>query len=340
MKRVGQLMERIVHPENLREAFLRAARGKNEKKEVRRFRENQDAELECIAKRLLSGDYRFDSYRFFTIYDPKKRQICAAPFADRVAFHAMMRICHSVFDNFQMSDSYASRKGKGQYKALERARQFAGKYRWFAKLDVCSFFDSINHGVMMKQLASLFKDKLLLMHFQTLLDSYHATPGRGLPIGNLTSQYFANHYMAVADHYAKEQLGVKGLVRYMDDVLFFGDDKRLLLEQVSRYTEFVNRKLLMDMHPTVLNRTECGVPFLGYVVYRYKLRLNARSRRRYKHKVADLSAELSDGTLGKKEFLARMTALTAFVRKADCRSFRQKVYNQEKVFSIEQALTV
>ena len=340
MKRVGQLMERIVHPENLREAFLRAARGKTEKKEVRRFRENLDAELDGIARRLMSGEYQFDSYHFFTIYDPKKRQICAAPFADRVTFHAMMRICHPVFDNFQIFDSYASRKAKGQYQALERARQFARKYRWFAKLDVCSFFDSINHGVMMQQLASLFKDKLLLMHFQTLLDSYHATPGTGLPIGNLTSQYFANHYMAVADHYAKEQLGVKGMVRYMDDVIFFGNDKRLLLEQVSRYTAFVRQKLLMDLHPMVLNRTGCGVPFLGYVVYRYKLRLNERSIRRYKHKVSDLSVELQSGILGEKEFLFRMSALTAFVRKADCRSFRQKVYSQEKVFSIEQALTV
>ena len=340
MKRVGNLMERIVHPENLREAFLRAARGKSEKKEVVRFRENLDAELDSIAQRLISGEYRFDSYRFFTIYDPKKRRICAAPFADRVTFHAMMRICHPVFDNYQIFDSYASRKGKGQYQALERARQFAGKFRWFAKLDVCSFFDSIDHGVMLRQLASLFKDKILLLHFQNLLDSYHAAQGRGLPIGNLTSQYFANHYMSVADHYAKEQLGVKGLVRYMDDVLFFGNDKEVLLEQVSRYTEFVRRELWMDMHPMILNRVECGIPFLGYVVYRYKLRLNMRSRRRYKKKVLELSVELMNGGIKETEFLTRMTALTSFVCKADCSSFRQNVYNQQKVFSAEQALTV
>ena len=340
MKRVGNLMERIVHPENLREAFLRAARGKSEKKEVVRFRENLDAELDSIAQRLISGEYRFDSYRFFTIYDPKKRRICAAPFADRVTFHAMMRICHPVFDNYQIFDSYASRKGKGQYQALERARQFAGKYRWFAKLDVCSFFDSIDHGVMLSQLASLFKDKLLLSHFQTLLDSYHTVKGKGLPIGNLTSQYFANHYMAVADHYAKEQLGVKGLVRYMDDVIFFGNDKQQLLGQVSRYTTFVSQELRMDMHPMILNRTECGIPFLGYVVYKYKLRLNIRSCRRYKKKVLELSTKLLNDEIKETEFLTRMTALTSFVCKADSNSFRKKVYNQKQVSSTEQALTV
>lgn len=340
MKRVGHLMERIAHPENLREAFLRAARGKGGKREVQLFRENMDNELLCIRRDLLEGTYRFEGYRFFTIYDPKKRLICAAPFPHRVAFHAMMRICHPVFENYQIFDSYASRLEKGTYKALERAQHFARKFRWFAKVDVCSFFDSIDHKVMCCQLASLFKDSILLAHFHRLIESYHASPGKGLPIGNLTSQYFANHYMASADHYAKEQLGVKGFVRYMDDVLFFSNDKEQLIGQVGSFVDFVAEKLKMQTHPMIMNSTASGIPFLGYVVYARKLRLNQRSRKRYDRKVNELCRCLQTGTICEADFFARMMALTSFVTKADTRAFRRKVFCRQGVFSIEQALTV
>lgn len=147
-----------------------------------------------MSLQLLDGSFRFGQYHFFTVYDPKRRTICAASFPERVVFHAMMRICHPVFDDFQIFDSYASRIGKGTYKALERAQQYAKRYQYFAKLDVCKYFDSIDHEVMLHQLCRLFKDSQLLIFFRDLLDSYETSEGRGLPIGNLTSQYFANDY--------------------------------------------------------------------------------------------------------------------------------------------------
>lgn len=332
-------MERIVHFENLREAFLRAVRGKAMKGEAQRFRANLDEELDKIRRALADGSYDFARYRFFTIYDPKQRLICAAPFAERVAFHAMMRICHPVFDNYQIYDSYASRKDKGVYKALERASCFSRRYKWFAKLDVCKYFDSIDHGVLMGQLAALFKDKLLLQHFRRLLDSYHTASGKGLPIGNLPSQYFANHYLATADHYAKEQLRLPGLIRYMDDILLFGNDKDALLCAVHAYREYVGRELRLDFHPVVLNRTESGIPFLGYVVYPYKLRLNGRSRRRFGHKMQQLQQQMNDGMMGEDVFAAHATALLAFVEKADVRAFRHSLSCRQGWVSMEQAPT-
>lgn len=194
VKRVGNLMPRIASLENLHEAFLRAAKGKSGKLAVKEFRSRLDENLVEMSKQLLDGTFIFGHYHFFTVYDPKKRIICAASFPERVAFHAMMRICHPVFDDFQICDSYASRIDKGTYKALERARQFAHRYKWFAKMDVCKYFDSIDHEVMLRQLCRLFKDPQLLIYFRDLLDSYETSEGRGLPIGNLTSQYFANDY--------------------------------------------------------------------------------------------------------------------------------------------------
>ena len=122
-KRVGNLMPRIASLENLHEAFLRAAKGKSAKKTVIDFRRNLDCNLTEMRQSLLDGTFRFGHYYYFTVFDPKQRTICAASFPERVAFHAMMRICHPVFDDFQTDGSFASRKGRGQYAALERTQQ-------------------------------------------------------------------------------------------------------------------------------------------------------------------------------------------------------------------------
>lgn len=324
VKRVGILMPRIASIDNLHEAFLRASRGKTGEKTVIDFRLHLDDNLRCLNNDFLNGSYRLGAYHFFTVFDPKRRTICAACFRDRVAFHAMMRICHPVFDNFQIFDSYASRIGKGTYKALERAESFAQQYKWFAKMDVRKYFDSIHHEVLLSQLCRLFKDKQLLVIFRDIIDSYETTLYRGLPIGNLTSQYFANHYLAVADHYAKEQMHALAMVRYMDDVLLFDQDKERLKEKVEQYTGFVENSLKLSLHPPVLNMTSKGIPFLGYVAYPQGLRLNGRSKHRFRKKMQDLKEILATDKIGQEKYADRATCLFSFVNKADSRDFIYK----------------
>ncbi|MBQ7690728.1 MAG: group II intron reverse transcriptase domain-containing protein [Muribaculaceae bacterium] len=322
---MGHLIERIAQTANLQEAFLRAARGKGCTQAVLRFRDNLHPELEAIASELLDGSYRFGPYRFFIVFDPKRRMICAAPFRDRVTMHAMMRICHPVLDAYQTADSYASRVGRGTYAALERARRLAQRYQWWAKLDVCKYFDSIDHGVLMRQLCRLFKDGVLLRLWADQLDGYHTTPGRGLPIGNLTSQYFANHYLALADHHARERLHVPGMVRYMDDVLLFDSDRHRLNDLVARYSAYATHELALEMHDPVINSSNQGIPFLGYVVRPSGLRLNARSRKRFITKMARWAAWLRQGLVSEQEYVNHVTCLMAFVDKADVRDLKHKL---------------
>lgn len=325
-------MPRIASTENLHEAFLRAARGKAMKHAVRGFREHLDENLRVMGRQLLDGCFHFGQYHFFTVFDPKQRTICAASFPERVAFHAMMRVCHPVFDEFQTDDSFASRKGRGQYAALGRTQRLAQRYKWFAKLDMRKYFDSIDHEVMLTQLARLFKDRQLLLYFRDLLDGYEASEGCGLPIGNLTSQYFANHYLSVADHYAREQLHVSAMVRYMDDVLFFCQDKEVLLDQVCLYNMYVREKLHLDVHPSVINRSRMGIPYLGYVVYPERLRLNGRSQRRFVHKMAQLHGELEQGHVDEAAYTSRATCLMAFVDKADVGRLKQKLHETKGMY--------
>lgn len=316
-------MHQVLRFDNLCHAFLKTARGKQEKASVIQFRENLEERLEEIKTQLSEGSFKFDHYHFFTIYDPKKRLICAAPFPTRVVFHALMNVCEPVLERWQIHDSYACRKGKGTYKALERTKYYAGKYRWFIKLDVRKFFDSINHDVLKQSLSLLFKDPLLLRIFCDIIDSHSSLPGKGLPMGNLTSQHFANHYMALADHYAKERLGVKAMVRYMDDVLFFHDDKDTLKELAFEYMFFISDRLKLELHPVVMNRTIYGVPYLGYVVYKDKLRLNQRSRKRFRQKVLELDEAWVTGSMEERECVEKMQSALAFVEKADIRGMRQ-----------------
>ena len=325
-KRVGDLMPRIASLENLHEAFLRAARGKAGKRAVIDFRNRLDENLVEMSRQLLDGTFHFGQYHFFTIYDPKRRTICAASFPERVVFHAMMRICHPVFANYQIFDSYASRIGKGTYKALERAQHFAHRYQWFAKLDICKYFDSIDHQMLLRQLCRLFKDPQLLIFFRDLLDSYETSPGKGLPIGNLTSQYFANHYLSVADHFMKEQVSVPAMVRYMDDVLIFSDDKTQLLSYVAAFRYFAERELRLEVHEPVVNHIRFGVPFLGYVVYGDRLRLNHCSRVRFCLKMDELTEQHHLHYITEREFAMRASCLHAFIDKAESADFRYHYY--------------
>ncbi len=326
MKRPGFLIEPIANMANLELAYYKARRGKAAKAQVLAFGKNLRANLKHLQAQILSGDVEIGGYHYFTVFDPKKRQICAAPFSQRVLHHALMNVSHPYFERQQIHDSYASRIGKGTYAALERAAAFNGKYAWYLKLDVRKYFDSVHHGVLRSQLCRLFKDPHLLRIFDRILDSYAVQPGCGVPIGNLTSQYFANHYLSPADHYAREVLQAPAYVRYMDDMVLWHDDKAALLEAGRRFQDFIRERLKQELKPFCLNKNTAGLPFLGYLLYPDTTRLAHRSRRRYIQKIKTYQAALDGGVWTQQEFQNHATPLTAFTRHADAKAFRQKVH--------------
>ena len=323
MKREGFLIERIADPDNLRLAFWKARKGKEHKTDVADYRRNLDSNLMILREELLSGDIRVGGYYYFRIYDPKERLICAASFPERVLHHAVMNVCHAIFERFQTDDSYATRIGKGQYAALERAKAHTRRYRWFCKLDVRKFFDSIDHEVLYVKLCRKFKDPVLLGIFRRIIDSYEASPGRGLPIGNLTSQYFANFYMAYIDHYVREKLHIPAYVRYMDDMVLWHDDKKELLRISKLLTSFIGDELCMTLKPECVNSTGKGLPFLGYVLFPAIVRLNGNSKKRFVRKYREYGDKLQDGTWSQTEYARHVQPLIAFTRFADARSFRR-----------------
>lgn len=286
-----------------------------------RFRACIDTEVDVLHEQLINGNYRMGSYRRFKVYDPKERTICAVPFRDRVVMHAMMRVCHQLFENYQTDVSYASRRGRGTYKAIDKSSKYCRQYKWFLKLDVCKFFDSISHDCLKQQLRRIVKDRLLLAYWDMIIDSYETLPGRGLPIGNLTSQYWANHYLAVADHWAKEQLHSGPMVRYMDDVVMWGDNSAVLLRQAKAYSNYVELQLHLQLHPPVMNRTKMGLPFLDYVIKPHVLRLTQRSRHRYRKKITQIATMANEGIVSQEHCVMSVQSMLAFVNKASAHFF-------------------
>lgn len=312
--------------DNLELAFYKAQKGKAGRQEVFTFGKNLRPNLLRLKKEILSGEVKVGGYHYFTVYDPKKRQICAAPFDQRVLHHALMNVCHPYFEKKQTADSYASRIGKGTYAALERAKAFNRRYAWYLKLDVRKYFDSLEHEVIRTQLFSLFKDQQLLGIFEQIINSYCVEPGRGVPIGNLTSQYFANHYLSPADHFAREVLRIPAYARYMDDMVLWHDDKAALLEAGRWFEDFIQERLKQELKPFCLNKNTEGLSFLGYLLYPDTTRLAQRSRKRYIQKIKQYQAWLDNGAWTQKEFQSHATPLTAFTQQADARAFREKVH--------------
>ena len=232
MKRFGNLIDRIVEPDNLRLAWLKTIRGKSTERAVLRFRPSLGDCLEGIASDFVNGTYRWGEFSRFTIFDPKERQIKVAPLRDRIAYHAICNICGPVFERYQIDQSCACRKGKGQTEAIRLAVSYSRNNNWYLKLDVRKYFDSVCHSVLEKLLFRLFKDQRLLVLFHSLIDSYHTEAGRGIPIGSLTSQYFANHYLGTLDHFVKEHLHCRAYVRYMDDFILWDNSNEVLLDHL------------------------------------------------------------------------------------------------------------
>ena len=327
MKRQGQLLQQIADLKNLYEAFYKAQKGKVSKHYVYSYKKQLQQNLQRLQQQLLSGTVETGGYHTFTIYDPKKRLICATPFSQQVLHHALMNVCHASFEKQQIATSFASRPGKGTYSALDRAREYHRHYRWFLKLDVRKYFESIDHSILKQQLCRMFKDKDVLLIFDKIIDSYSTAAEKSLPIGNLTSQYFANHYLSMADYDLKQGLRIPAYVRYMDDMVLWHHDKEALLEIGYRFQEYLSRELRLQLKPFCLNESSKGLPFLGYLLFPGSVRLARQSKKRFIQKSLLYDHYLQTGRWTQKEFANHALPLVACTEYADAREFRKNVYS-------------
>ena len=328
MRRTASLFEDIVEWKNFRLAYYKARRGKRASRDVMEYSHRLDSNLDQMADELRGGTFSVGRFHQFVIHDPKERTITAPCFAERVLHHAIMNVCEPVFEKSLIYDTYACRAGRGREAAVQRAQTFAHRYPFFLKLDVRKYFDSISHSILLTRLDRLFKDERLMGLFARILQGFQGDRGRGLPIGSLTSQHFANYYLAWFDRYVKETLRVKGYVRYMDDSLLWGPSSRAMKDILDRCREFLGSELQLEFKPhPYINRSQHGVDFLGSRVLPDHVCLNRRSRVRFAHKMAKLEESFLAGLIDERALQERATSLVAFTQSAGakCWHFRSAV---------------
>jgi RNA-directed DNA polymerase len=284
VRRERDVFERVVDFGALLEAARRAARGKRQRPDAAAFRLDLEPELLELRRALLDGTWRPGPFRSFRIVDPKPRLISAAPFRDRVVHHALCAALEPRLERHAIADSFACRPGKGTRAAVLRAQAHARKNPHYLKLDVRHFFETADHAVLKARLRRLFEERRLLALLDVIIDAGApgSPPGKGLPIGNLTSQHFANLYLGALDHHAKARLRVPGYARYMDDILVFGPDPATLAAWRAELEALLAGPLRLEVktEATRSGPVSLGVPFLGFRVFPRLIRLDhARARR-------------------------------------------------------------
>ncbi len=327
MKRKGFLITQITDLNNLYKAFYKAKKGKTNKSEIENYQKELYPNLKRLQNEIETGKLVLGNYRYFTIYEPKKRLICAASFAERVLHHALMNVCHPYFENQQINESYATRLNKGTYKAVEKAKYYSKHFRYYIKFDIRKYFDSISHSILMEKLQSVFKDPPLLYLFHQIIESYHSCEGKGLPIGNLTSQYFANFYLAEFDRFIKQTHRIKPYVRYMDDFIIWTNNKSEINKFIELVIDFLKSKLSLNLKIKYSNTCEHGLNFLSYRIFSNRIELHHKSKKRFIEKNTYFLSKLMKNQLSEKEFQVHLQPLTAFTLHASAKGFRRKVYN-------------
>ena len=339
------LFDRIASFEALHAAALRAAKGKRAKPGVAAFLANLEKEVLQLERQLQSGRYRPGRYKKIEIFDPKHRVVSAAPFRDRVVHHAFCAVCEPIFDRGFIHDSYANRRGKGTHRAVARYEKFRDAARYVLRCDIYRYFPAIDHEILKRDLRRRIACERTLRLADRIIDGSNRQepvdflfPGddllsplqrrRGLPIGNLTSQFFANLYLDGLDHFCKEVLRAKGYVRYVDDFALFHYEPECLQRWRRRIETYLEGRRLR-LHPlkTGIYSTREPNQFLGFVLLPDgRRRLPEGNVRRFRNRLRGLRDRWRHGTATREEIVPRVRSWIAHAEHANTWRLRKSIF--------------
>ncbi|MGD0328488.1 MAG: reverse transcriptase/maturase family protein [Minisyncoccia bacterium] len=352
MKKYDRVFERIVSPEALFHAWDEFKRGKRMKKDVLAFEKELEHNIFDLHRDLQTKRYRHGPYTDFYIQDPKLRHIYKANVRDRVLHHAMFAALNPIFEPTYIPNSFSCRIGKGTHKGVEiltqmlRAVSHNGTQSCYAlKCDVRKFFDSINHDVLLSILERRITDPDTCWLMREIIESYEAagcrererereresknTPRKGLPIGNLTSQLFANIYLNEFDQFVKHDLYIKHYVRYTDDFLIVSNDSEKLKTFLQPMRDFLRERLKLELHPdkVEIRRYSRGVDFLGYIAFPHFRLLRKKTEKRMYRKLGRIISDYRRGAVSKERAEASLNSYLGILSHADVYRVSERLRN-------------
>jgi len=331
----------IISPANLFRAWEVFKRDKKNKPDVSRFELNLEENIFDLYRDLKNGTYKHGNYEGFWIHDPKLRKIHKATVRDRVLHHAIFNVLNPIFEPTFVPTSFSCRIGKGTHKGMEKLRDMIRtvsendtKRCYVLKCDVRKFFDSIDHDVLIGILQKKIKDEKVMNLLREIIESFVAKrpnlfQRKGVPIGNLTSQIFANIYMNELDQFVKHKLKAKYYVRYTDDFVIIAREKEYLENILTSIHTFLGEKLYLELHPNKISITKHnrGADFLGYVVLPKYIRVRTKTKRRIFRKLEQIVRQLERGEVSKKRVEASLQSYLGVLSHADAYNFSQALKN-------------
>jgi retron-type reverse transcriptase len=342
MKTYNNLFDKIVSFDNLMLAAKKAQKGKRFKKATALFNLNLERELFRLQEELLEGTYRHGGYRDFYIHDPKRRLISAAPYRDRVVHHALCNVIEPIFDKTFIFDSYACRTGKGTHAAVDRYTAFSRKNRFVLKCDIQKYFQSMDQEILLETVSRKIRcartmwliseivcsrrDKGNVVYFKIddLFTPYMRA--RAIPIGNLTSQFFANVYLNGFDHFVKEGLRCRYYIRYVDDFVVLDNSKSRLREVKAAMEEYLDSmRLRMHKGKCRTYRVDEGICLLGYRIFPTHRLLKKENALRMRHRLKKMTQQYSQGDISLDKVQQRIQSWISHAAHADTYALRDRI---------------
>jgi RNA-directed DNA polymerase len=342
------MFEALISYPNLHASYQAAAKAKRGKPEVADFELHLERRLLQIQEQLAHNTWAHQPYFSFEIQDPKRRWVSAAAFADRVVHHALVRAIEPLFEAHFLPHSFANRKGYGTHRAIAQAQQHASALPYTLQCDLKQFFASVDHAILHNLLAkkipcqrTLKLAKIILASGDGILherydmvyfpgdDLLAAQRPRGMPIGNLTSQFWANVLLHELDTLVVQELGCPAYVRYVDDFLLFGTSKKQLWDCKAAIREKLNA-LRLTMHETssTVYPVKNGIPFLGMRVWPETVKLKTRNARAFEARLKKMQTAVALGHMSLREAQTRIAGWIAHAQQADSLALRQIIFSK------------
>ncbi len=344
MKTYKQLFEKLISMENLENAYWNARKGKSNNLAICEFEKHWQLYLVTLHAELKNKTYQPKPLKTFVLRDPKTRTICVSNFRDRIVHHALVNVLQPIFESRFIHDSYASRKGKGTLPALKRFDTFLRKVTQNGKLvpgarnanavcgyalkaDIKHYFDTVDHAVLLNSISKRIKDYGVLWLVKIILEHYNSgIPGKGMPLGNWTSQFFANVYLNELDQYVKHKLKAKYYIRYVDDFVILNKSKTTLQEHLAQIRKFL-ATLEIELHPTkcAIMPLSQGVGLLGFKVFYTHKRIRRRNILKIYRRISELLDNYKMKTINCQDVLDVLQGWNAYAMHANTYHLRQRI---------------
>lgn len=302
-----------------------------------------------LQEELKNGVWQHSQYTAFNVCDPKLRRIHKAGVRDRVFHHAVFRVLYPIFDKNFIFESYSCRLSKGTHKAVNRLEQFCRQFShnntrsiFALKCDIRKFFDSIDQNILLELIKRKIQDKNALWSIGKIIKSFEKSSSRGLPLGNVTSQLFANIYLNELDQFIKHNLRIKHYLRYCDDFVILGENEKCLIGLIPSISDFLEQKLKLTLHPDkiIVRKYYQGIDWLGYVILPYYRVLRTKTKRRIIKKITVKRRKLGKGFIEKKSFNQSWQSYLGVLRHCEGHKIKREMEIICGIFSTIKSSTV